>query len=1240
MAKLALTLVGMGIGGMIGGPFGAKIGAMIGGMVGNMLFSPSIKGPRLADLSVTASTYGNIIPELYGTVRMSGNVIWSTGIKEHKHKSGGKGGPKQTTYTYSASYAVAFCKGAVDGCLRIWADGKLIAGTKPQDTANGQVLATSGILNLTKNNKGKFSYVFYLGDETQTPDATIVADKGDGNVPGYRGLCYIVFKNMPLEDFGNRIPQITAEISRNPVPATPYANLSSDTGFSAPDFSSSGNADWTSNQFYKYDSGYIIHYDLRTMAELYRVPVALVDGGAGTTLTFTPAFNFAFSVGGAYFFANTSLRNSGTAQIWDATTGAGLGNMGHQANSFPASVIPDPSFPFDPDKSLIGTFDARAMWFRVLGTTQQYDYVFHVGNLGSSFIIWTPARVPAYYGVVPFGAGASWAPMRGLETPPSDLALGNSDLLLINSQYSGVGVGWDVWVKRINFIEGVTMTFTDGPPYEAVNSALTTDVDIQLPRPFAGEDFRAVNWAFDQSDNSIVIWGDTGADNFGNGGTWRFAKYLIDENAYKWAWKDTDLDPSLGYVGIGGAVFTPAQAVGYPSNDASQSNLDGGTVGWMRGSSLHSGSAIYVADLTTGKVTISNLASPLGSFVDGNWAMNAWDDSTMSVMGAPTRVFVRAQGDGVSLQTIVDDVLTRTGALTPGLDWDSSALAGITVRGYTVSRESTAKDVLTQLASAYFYDGVESDYIIKFVLRGGNSVATFTEKYLSWVQDMDITVKETRVQELDMPMRVTISYSDFDRDYQQGTQSAKRNTNPFPTMHSHNEQKFELPIVMSATEAKQIADKSLKMAWASRWSYKLKLPWEFLKYDPSDVIDVVLNNGTTYEMRLDKIDLGVDFTLEVDSISEKPAAYTSVAVGDPGTGVPVQQINIGGPCDLYILNTPLLRDLDDTQGVASVYYAAAKAKSPGDFIACYIFEATDTTATEFADNDVLNVEPIYGTALSALPAHIGYHLDTTSVLTVRIMAVDSSFNPRTLSSCTMDELLAGANSAIVGDEVIQFMTAVPSSDGKTYTLTNLLRARRGTNYAVTTHVLGEKFIMLDDDGSIHKEMNGPSNWSLTHVFKPVPTGEFEENVVPISVQMQPTDLMPYSPECVKASDDGTNVTITFERRSRISNELHDADATVPYKEGQGSLAHFVYNVWGGKLLSDTPWSAGTTPTFTGQVAIYSGLSFANLTFNFAKAGITEFVVELYEVGFADGISKYVQFVNVPGTNQWDMTELY
>jgi hypothetical protein len=1062
---------------------------------------------------------------------------------------------------------------------------------------------------------------------------------------------------MPLEDFGNRIPQLTAEITRNPVPAAPYVNLSSDTSAAAPStWTSGGTVDWTNDKFMKlvYDSAtgkeYFVHYDMRTMNELYRVEVQKVAGGQnfadphvdGPAENY-PAFNPAFSIGGNYFFANTSLFNSGSGQIWDANTGAGLGRIGHPSNGFPANPLPDSSQPFYPEGALIGTWDATALWLRTLNEFGQSDILFHAGNLGSAAILWTPGRYPVHwmdFGGGSFGGAASWAVMRGKEVAPSleEGTIGNSDLLFYKNIWNGTD--WDVHLNILNLVDGAVMKqvsgSTAGPPFSMVNSPFNSETITSFPRPFAGEDFILDNWAYDKSDNGIVMWGRTGANNFGNGGTWRFVKYLLDEGTYLWAKKDTDLPSSLASTS-----YSAADMVGGPSHYAGTSNLDGGTVGWVRGTMLYTNPEVYVADLTSGNITL-NLPSPLPNYTEGQWQMNSWDDATQSVMAAQPRIFVRAPGDGVSLQTIVDDVLGRTGALTYGVDWDSDQLADIKVHGYAISREATARDVLTQLAGAYFFEGVESDYIIKCVLRGQSPVANLTEKHLSWVENRDTTIKETRAQELELPMRVTVTYSDQDRDYQDGTQSAKRNTDPFPTMHSHNEVKIELPIAMTATEAKRIADKSIKMAWAGRWSYKVKLPWEFLKYDPTDVVTITKNNGTLYNVRLDKIDMGVDFSLDTSAIAEKATAYISTVVGATGT-IPPKAINVGGPCDFFLLNTPMLRDADDSQGVVSYYYVSAKSQSPGDFIAAYIFEATDSTGTEYEDIDSVTTEPTWGIATSILPKHFDYAIDNKTVLTVRIASLAADLTPDILESCTYDELLAGTkNAAIVGDEIIQFMTATPIGDGQTYQLTGLLRARRGTSYATQNHAAGERFVMLVTDGSIKREMHEPDAWDKKHYFKAVATGTFAEDSFPVAADMEPNDLKPYTPEDVRlASDDGTNVTITFERRSRIGNELHDFDGTVPYKEGQGSLAHCVYKVYANKLLADKPWADGTAVAFTGNVALYSGVTLVSpLTFQFAKAGITKFVVELYEVGYVDGFKKYVQFVNIPGTTQWDKTDLY
>nr|WP_321490386.1 glycoside hydrolase/phage tail family protein [uncultured Hyphomonas sp.] len=58
------------------------------------------------------------------------------------------------------------------------------------------------------------TYRLYRGEETQAPDPLI--EMIEGATPAYRGTAYIVFEDLPLDDFGNRIPQLNFEIVRVP----------------------------------------------------------------------------------------------------------------------------------------------------------------------------------------------------------------------------------------------------------------------------------------------------------------------------------------------------------------------------------------------------------------------------------------------------------------------------------------------------------------------------------------------------------------------------------------------------------------------------------------------------------------------------------------------------------------------------------------------------------------------------------------------------------------------------------------------------------------------------------------------------------------------------------------------------------------------------------------------------------------------------------------------------------------
>ncbi len=150
---------------------------------------PAREGPRLAELPLQTSTDGAPMPRLWGRARMAGQVIWAARFTEHSETTGGgKGGPKQTGYTYSLSFAVGLCEGEIAGIGRIWANGALL-------------------------DRSRHAVRWHAGREDQMPDPLISAFEGV-DAPGFRGTAYLVFEDLPLDEFGHRIPNLSVEVFR------------------------------------------------------------------------------------------------------------------------------------------------------------------------------------------------------------------------------------------------------------------------------------------------------------------------------------------------------------------------------------------------------------------------------------------------------------------------------------------------------------------------------------------------------------------------------------------------------------------------------------------------------------------------------------------------------------------------------------------------------------------------------------------------------------------------------------------------------------------------------------------------------------------------------------------------------------------------------------------------------------------------------------------------------------------
>jgi hypothetical protein len=202
MATLLLSAAGAAVGGLFG-PVGAILGRAAGAFAGyaldQSLFGEKQRseGARLSDVELQASREGAAIPRVYGRVRIAGQVIWATRFEEVVSETetdvGGKGGGSAGTtvksYSYFANFAVGLCEGPVAAVGRVWADGR------PLDLAG-------------------VTFRLHRGTAAQMPDSLIEAKQGEGKAPAYRGTAYVVFEHLPLEKFGNRIPNLTFEVLR------------------------------------------------------------------------------------------------------------------------------------------------------------------------------------------------------------------------------------------------------------------------------------------------------------------------------------------------------------------------------------------------------------------------------------------------------------------------------------------------------------------------------------------------------------------------------------------------------------------------------------------------------------------------------------------------------------------------------------------------------------------------------------------------------------------------------------------------------------------------------------------------------------------------------------------------------------------------------------------------------------------------------------------------------------------
>lgn len=150
------------------------------------------RADMIADFMINTASYGEVVPEVLGTTRLSGNIIYYDDFTPHEHRSttrtGKGGGSKHTeiTYTYTVACAIGLCEGPIQGIGKVW------RGKEIYDYPNEKIELTA-----------------YLGAHGQQSWPYVISKHPEKALP-YSGLAYMA----GVVDLGEQgsLPQFNFEI--------------------------------------------------------------------------------------------------------------------------------------------------------------------------------------------------------------------------------------------------------------------------------------------------------------------------------------------------------------------------------------------------------------------------------------------------------------------------------------------------------------------------------------------------------------------------------------------------------------------------------------------------------------------------------------------------------------------------------------------------------------------------------------------------------------------------------------------------------------------------------------------------------------------------------------------------------------------------------------------------------------------------------------------------------------------
>lgn len=1166
--------------------------------------------PGVESLSFTLSSYGTVLPLLFGADKLTGNVFWNTTPELVSISSGGV-----TVQYWRISFALGLCEGIIDNILRMWIGERLIIdNTAYVDVNNVVIPSPSGFLlgmNLDLTEEGSplrglpadqrtTKISVFNGTESQVPQDIMLDKEGLGGAPGYRGTAYVLFENFVVID--GSLPNIFVEVTANSGDLIPRLYM-------VPPVTQVKFNDFT--QGIHWDPGYnwlVVGSEddggLGTPANGRGVTV--LDNATGDVLKEVEYWiGGALNGGAALNFAEVCVLyngnilqyqasgNNGIIHTVNLSTGKVEDTLGPGGSTTAHSMttgfgaLTEGSFSFvghGLQGSPVDIFCGVGTINRSIGFAQIDDnnQIAMVSVLNQVFAVGDTATRCQ---VIELAAGMQDTHPKFMDNLTSTRGV---NIIVINGD-PNEATAFNVYcICYNNSEEGATPT---APVFKTLGT-ITCDKIAG-----AGEGHELQAMFLDGQDYNLILVFNIDGD--------RDARII-------------KFNPFTGVVVWNTAVewFT---ATNY--NWSGTAILPGGQFCWISAP----GTDLYKLDLRSGRYEI--LEDDLGSqALDAPTNIGAQFyngvENSLCYLGTTaskqlTKIYVdRVSRSEVLVSDIVATLLARIG-LDP-TEINVEDLTALSLTGYTIKSITSLRGIFSELATVFRFDVIESEGRIKYKTRGTASAATIPAKYMA---DVDENGWLQEVQDSDFARRrkINLTYRDVAREYGTNVQSYALPKYTNETFDADASIDVTVPIVLDTTDAKVLAEILLYSKLVYESTYKFKLPARHLILEPGDVVTLQPSVGESILCRVREAVVGADSTTDITAVKEDNDIYNDLValVGDIGrfneSAMPQVDVRI----DPIFLTIPYI-NYNDVSGLTTQY---------AYFF--YLLNRRNQTVYEggvavYVDGEKFSLTPPAGYPtwgyVQTPPVTTTSYWATDYRSTVRVELVSTA--GLVMASVANKETLTNdsyKNLAIVGNELIQFQTATNVS-GNIWDLTVIHRARFGTEGSIS-HTAGEKFVLLGDSAG---------TLDSNAMILGVPLGDSPLKTLQVIVetnnpfQPAPTKMIPalnnrpFSVSDAKASYVGNDGVITWQRRTRFPAEwLDDLIEEVELLEPTESYEMYLFSNYSSFTLTDPATYLRkvqtTTPTYTYTAANQTADGFDRLT--------QDLYILLYQTGSITGLDN-------------------